>query len=84
MNNIRVAAMKAVKNQLNSHVAAVPGAYSESIIENSQRANKNLNNNCMFIPPRVEFENNKTIEAEKPKGVAKRMIGHQSIENLLG
>lgn len=61
MNNIRVAAMKAVKNQFNSHLPGVPAACNESVIESNDRLNKNLNNNCMFIRPRVEFENNKAF-----------------------
>jgi hypothetical protein len=32
---------------------------------------------------RVEFENNKVLESEKPKPNGKRLVAHPSIENLL-
>lgn len=55
MNNIRVAAMKAVKNQFSSHSSAASSVYAESMLESSHKSNKNLNNNYMYIRPRVEF-----------------------------
>ena len=83
MNNIRVVAMKVVKNQFNSHLSVVPTTCNELVIESNQMVNKNANNNRMFMRSKVEFENNKVLESEKPKPNGKRLVAHPSIENLL-